>query len=429
MQVDVERLPQSRARLTVTIPVDDVTRAMDVAFKKLVRRYEIPGFRRGKAPRSVFERFVGRQAILQEAAEQLVEGRYPEAVEQAALDPVERPRISLEKVEDGEPLIFVAETAVKPVVDLGDYQSLLAEPLVVTEITDDLMDQELQKTAESEAQWVPASEEEPVEAGSRVVVDLRGREEGQDEPFVESTDYAVEVGRGTLLEGLETQFIGLKVNQSATLHVIYPEDYPDSNLAGKSADFEVTVKEHKRREVPSIDDELAKTKGLNDLQELRETVSNSLRERLEQEAREARLRAILGKLKERVSVDVPEPLVDRAVSRQVQDFEYTLSRLGATLEQYLQSRGITLEALTEDMRPGARDRVVDQLLLEAIAKAETITVSDDEVIDAIRPVADSYQRPLNSLVESLKVTGDFEAVRGNLLVDKAADFVREPRTA
>ncbi|MCL8206698.1 MAG: trigger factor [Actinomycetia bacterium] len=429
MQVEVERLPGSRARLVVTLPAEDVTRAMDEAFKTLVRRYEVPGFRRGKAPRHVFERYVGRSVLLREAAERLVDQSYPEAVREAGVEPVEGPSIQFRQVGDGQALVYTAEMAVKPVIDLGDYRDLLHEPLEVGEVTDELVEAELKAAAEEEAQWVPATEEDPVEVGSRVVLDLTGRREGEEEPFAETSDYAVEVGRGTLLEGLEAQLIGLKLNQHVTLSVTYPEDYPDPSVAGKPAVFDVTVKEHKRREVPPVDDELARAKGLADLKELREQMANRVRERLEREARERRLANVLRRLKERVAFEVPAPLVNRVVQRQLDDLQHTLSHLGVTMDQYLATRGKTLAAVAEEMRPGAVERVKDQLLLEALAKAEALEVTDEEVVEALRPVAEAIRRPLDQVVGNLKVSGEFEALRGNLLVDKAANFVREPQTA
>jgi trigger factor len=427
MQVEVERLPEARARLRVTIPADDVTRATDRAFKRLVGRYEVPGFRRGKAPRAVFERYFGAGRLLQEAADQLIADRYVEATRQANVKPVGRPEFTVERLEPGGPLVFVAEVAVKPAIVLPDYQDLVNEPLVVPEVTEEALQQELARVAEAEAQLVVAAPDDPVAAGSRVVLSIRGTREGETEPFVEADEYPVEVGSGSVLEGLESQLIGLTLNQQATLHVTYPDDYADPTLAGQTVQFEVVVKEHKRREVPPIDDELARARGMADLQELRESLTNSLRERYEREAKEARLRSILDRLRERVTLEVPDVLVDRQVDHQLQDLHHTLTHLGADLDRYLVSRGMTLEALAAEMRPGATERVKDELLLEAIAEAEGLTVSDEEVVAALESVAQAYERPIHALVENLKVSGEFETVRGNLLVDKAAQLVREPR--
>jgi trigger factor len=400
----------------------------------LVTRYEIPGFRRGKAPRPVFERYVGKDVILREAAEQLVERRYADAIGQSGFVVLDQPTIEFKQVALGEPLVFTATVSVMPEFELpASYQDLLKEPLEVPPVTDELVDQELQRVAEAEAQLVEASAEDPIAVGSRVVLKLTGYydEDGttETEPFVDADDYVVEVGSGTTVEGLETQLIGLHLGDTATIRFTYPADYPDPSLAGRPVRVEVTVKEHKKREVPPIDDELAKTKGHETLEELKAELTNTLAERLKQEAREKRLNTILGKLREAVTFDVPEPLVRRALERQLEELQHTLSHLGATMEQYLAARQLTMEGLLDEMRPVAADRVRDQLLLEAIAKAEGLSVSDDEVVEAVKPVAEAYQRPLAELVEALRLSGDFEALRDNLLVDKAANLVREPASA
>jgi len=244
---------------------------------------------------------------------------------------------------------------------------------------------------------------------------------------VDTDDYPVTIGNGTTLEGLELQLIGLHLNEEAEVRLTYPDTYADPALAGKPAHFQVKIKEHKRRDVPSIDDELARARGYGNLQELREALANSLRDRYEREAKEQRLNAVLARLKEAVAVEVPEPMVNHQLDHQLQDLHHTLTHLGVDLDQYLAGRKLTLEGLLDEMRPGAIERVKDELILEAIAEAEGLTVSDDEVVAAVKSVADAYERPVNALVENLKVSGEFETVRGNLLVDKAAQLVREPQ--
>ena len=427
MEVQVERLPDARARVRVTVPAEDVTQAMDGAFKRLAKRYNIPGFRPGRAPRPVFERYVGRETLLRDAAEHLVEDRYPDAIQQAGVKPLARPDVQIDELEENGPLVFTAEMPVKPEVTLGDYRPALLEPLTVPEVTEEAIDAELQRVAEEEAQLVVATEEDPVEAGSRVVIKIRGTREGEEEPFADADDYPVTIGSGTALEGLELQLIGLHLHEQATVSLTYPDEYPDPSLAGKAVQFDVYIKEHKRRDVPPVDEELARARGFETVQELREDLTKSLRDRYERDAREQRLAAVLARLRGSVSVEVPEPMVRHQLDHQLQDLHHTLTHLGVDLDQYLSGRQITLEGLLEEMRPGAVQRVQDELILEAIAEAEGLQVSDEEVVAAVQSVADAYERPVNALVENLKVSGEFETVRGNLLVDKAAQLIREPQ--
>ncbi len=425
MQVALQRLPNSVAKVSVTIESTDLTKAMDKAFRSVVGKYNIPGFRRGKVPRPIFERYVGRDVILQEAAQQIVENRYSDALSEAAVEPVAEPRINIVKLDDGQPFEFDIEVESKPVVELPKYEDLLVEPLVIPETTEELINQELEQAAKSQAQIVPA-DEEPVAMGNRIVVALKGfmDEDGEDsEPFVDDDSYAIEVGTGTVVEGMEGQLVGMNVNEPATIKLTYPENHPDVALAGKPVRFEVTVLENKRPDIPEINDDLAKALGLESLQELRENVTNTIQVRLEEQAKNDRLQIILGKLKERVTVEIPKSMVNLAINSQLQELENTLTRIGATTEEYIESRQITPEALREELRPAAAERVREEVLLEAIAKTRNVQVSDDEVIQALKPVAEMYRQPLGDIVQWFRSNGEFEALRSRLFLSKASDYL------
>lgn len=427
MQVAVTRLPNSVARVTVTIDPNDLSSAMDKAFRSVVGKYNIPGFRRGKVPRPIFERFVGREVILQEAAQQLVENRYRQALSEVSVEPVAEPKINIVKLDDGQPFQFDIEVESKPEIELPEYHDLLREPLEIAEPTEEQIEAELAAVAKQQAQMVPA-DDEPVSKGNRVVLNLKGylesEEESSDaEPFIEDDSYVLEIGSGTAVEGLEDQLIGFRVNEPQSIRLTYPDNHPDVNLAGKPVRFEITVLENKRPDIPEVNDELAKAVGLESLQELREQVTNSVKTRLEEQAQNDRLQIILGKLKERVSVDIPTTLVDQAIHTQLSELEYSLGRIGANTQDYLESRQMTPEALHEEFRPGAENRVKEELLLEAVAKAEGLEVSDEEIVQALKSLADTYRQPLNDLVRYFRNSGEFESLRANILLSKATDYL------
>ncbi len=424
MEVALERLPNSVAKVSVTIDPADVSVAMDKAFRSVASRYNIPGFRRGKVPRPIFERMVGRDVLLQEAAQKIVEMRYVEALQEAAIEPVAEPRINIVKLEDGSPFEFDIEVESKPEIALGDYADLVAEPLVVRDVTDEDMETELQTLARGQAQIVPA-DEEPVSMGNHITVKLQGYLEGDesDEPFVDDDSYAIEVGSGTVVEGLEPQLIGLNVGEPQTIRLTYPESHPDVSLAGKEVRFEIEVLENRRAEVPPVDDDLAKALGLESLQELRERVANTVKSRIESQAKSDRLAEILGKLKERVPMELPAALVADAVHNQLHELQNSLSRMGASLDEYLESRQIQLPELQAELRPQAEERVKEQLLLEAIAKEQNLTVTDDEVVESIRPLAEMYKQPVTSIIQLFKERGEFSALRDNMLLSKASDYL------
>ncbi len=424
MEVALERLPNSVAKVSVTIDMADVSAAMDAAFRTVASRYNIAGFRRGKVPRPIFERMVGRDVLLKEAAQKLVEKRYVEALKEAAVEPVAEPRINIVTLEDGSPFEFAIEVESKPEITLGDYTDLLAEPLIERDVTDEDIEAELGSLARDQAQIVPA-DEEPVSLGNHITVKLRGylEDDESDEPFVDDESFAIEVGSGTVVEGLEPQLIGLNVGQSQTIRLTYPESHPDVSLAGKDVRFEIEVLENRRSEVPPVDDDLAKGLGLESLQELRERVANTVKNRIESQARDERLAEILGKLKERVAMELPETLVTDTMQNQLQELQNRLARMGASLDEYLESRQMQLPELQAELRPQAEERVKDQLLLEAVAKQETMTVTDDEVVASIRPLAEMYKQPLANIIKLFRDRGEFNALRENILLSKASEYL------
>ncbi|MBX5466861.1 MAG: trigger factor [Firmicutes bacterium] len=426
MQVVMERLPNAVAKVSVTIEPAELEQAMDKAFRKVVRRYNIPGFRPGKAPRPIFERFVGRSVILQEAAESLVEDRYRPALQEVGVEPVSQPRIEIISLEDAKPFQFSIEVEAKPEVEVPALEEVLRLPLVVPEVSPEDIDREVQNLAKSVAQLVPA-DEEPVAMGNRVQLRLKGfleNEQGEpeSEPFAEEDSLSLEVGSGILVEGLETQLIGLKVGEPAVLRLTYPQDHPDAALAGKSARFEVVVLENKRPEIPP-DDELAKTLGFDSIEELRQQVANRLSERREREAKESRLAEILGKLREQLEVELPPSMVRATAHRMVHEVADNLARVGVNFEDYLKSRQQSAEAFENDLLPGAEERVKNQLILEAVARQRGLAVDDEEVVQSLKPVAESFKQPLSVVVQLFRQRGEFEELRNNLLISKAREYL------
>jgi trigger factor len=431
VDVALERLPNAVAKVSVTIEPADVSQAVDRAFKSVVGRYNIPGFRRGKAPRKIFERYVGRGVLLQEAAQQLVDRHYRDALTKAAVEPVGEPRINIVSLDEDKPFQFDIEVESKPAIEVGELDELLTEVLEVPEATDEDIQRELDTVARSQAQLVPV-EDEPVAMGDHVVLNLKGyladneeadEADGEPEPFVEDEDYAVEVGSGMAVEGLEMQLVGLTLGEPQTVRLTYPENHPDVALKGKDVRFDITVTDIKRPDIPPVDDDLAKTLGYEGVKELREVVETRVREGLKQQAERDRLNKILGKLKERVTFDLPPALVDRAIHNQLQELESMLRQMGANVDDYLESRQMTYNQLHEEMRPQAEERVKEELLLESVAHQQNITVSDAEVLDSIRPMAEAYRQPLDQMVAALRSRGDFDILRSSLLINKASEYL------
>ncbi len=429
MDVALERLPNAVAKVSVTIEPTDVSQAVDLAFKSVVSRYNIPGFRRGKAPRKIFERYVGRGVLLQEAAQQLVDRHYQEALRTASVEPLGEPRINIVTLDEDKPFQFDIEVESKPTIDIGSLDDVLQEPLVIPEATDEDIQRELDTLAKSQAQLVPV-EDDPVSMGDHVVLNLKGYladneadGEAEPEPFVEDDEYAVEVGSGMAVEGLENQLIGLVRGEPQTILLTYPENHPDVALKGQNVRFEVTVTDIKRPDIPLIDDDLAATLGYDDEAALKAAVDSRVKEGVKEQAERDRLANILGKLKERVTLDLPPQLVVRAIHNQLQELDNMLRQMGANLDDYLESRQMSFDQLHEEMRPQAEERVKEELILEAVARMENLVVSDEDVIDNLRPLAEAYHETLDDLVAATQNRGDFEGLRGSLLIAKAGEYL------
>jgi len=430
MQVVTERLPNAVAKISVTVDKTEVTRAMDRAFKRVVTQYNVPGFRRGKVPRSIFERLVGVEVIWQEAAKSIVDDQYALAINEARVEPLTDPDINVESngLDGDEPFRFVIQVETKPDFELGDIATLLTEPLVVPELTQARLDEEMALLARSQAQLVPA-DDEPVASGNQVGLALKGYLSEPDEDdedgglFAEDDDYTVQIGSRTAVEGLEDQLIGMSVGEAKTIELTYPADHPDVDLAGKPVRFEVTVNQNKRLEIPALDDELAKALERDSLEALREEVRTRLAEVLQAEVNEERARKILGKLNERVNFDLPEKLVKVAIGQRLQEVQNSLARMDITLDQYLETRQIDQSVLETELRPQAEQTVKEQLILETVARQVGLTVSDDEVVVGIRPLAELYRQPLANVVQLFHQQGDFERMRSQLLLQKATQFL------
>lgn len=428
MDVALERLPNAVAKVSVTIEPVDVSQAVDRAFKSVVGRYNIPGFRRGKAPRKIFERYVGRGVLLQEAAQQLVDDHYRGALQQVSVDPVGEPHIHIVTLDEDKPFQFEIEVEAKPVIDIGSLDAVLTEPLAVPEATDEDIQRELDTLAKSQAQLVPI-EDEPVSMGDHVVLKLKGyladNEEDAAEPeaFVEDDEYAVEVGSGMAVEGLETQLIGLVAGEPQTIHLTYPENHPDVALKGREVRFEVTVTDIKRPDIPPIDDNLATTLGYDSEKELREAVETRVRDGVKMQAQRDRLTNILGKLKADVLLDLPPGLVEQAIHNQLQELDNMLRQMGANLEDYLDSRQMSLQQVHEEMRPAAEERVKEELILETVAHQQNMVVTDADVIENLRPMAEAYRQPLDQMIKALHLGGEFNALRNSILIAKASEYL------
>ncbi|TDY55044.1 trigger factor [Bacillus subtilis] len=424
MSVKWEKQEGNEGVLTVEVDAETFKTALDDAFKKVVKQVSIPGFRKGKIPRGLFEQRFGVEALYQDALDILLPVEYPKAVEEAGIEPVDRPEIDVEKIEKGESLIFTAKVTVKPEVKLGEYKGLGIEKDDTT-VTDEDVQNELKALQERQAELV-VKEEGAVEEGNTVVLDFEGFVDGEAFEGGKAENYSLEVGSGSFIPGFEDQLVGLEAGAEKDVEVTFPEEYHAEELAGKPAVFKVKIHEIKAKELPELDDEFAKDidEEVETLAELTEKTKKRLEEAKENEA-DAKLREeLVLKASENAEIDVPQAMVDTELDRMLKEFEQRLQMQGMNLELYTQFSGQDEAALKEQMKEDAEKRVKSNLTLEAIAKAENLVVSDEEVDAELTKMAEAYNMPVENIKQAI---GSTDAMKEDLKVRKAIDFLVENR--
>ncbi|MED4828106.1 trigger factor [Bacillus atrophaeus] len=424
MSVKWEKQEENEGVLTVEVDAETFKTALDDAFKKVVKQVSIPGFRKGKIPRGLFEQRFGVEALYQDALDILLPVEYPKAIEEAGIEPVDRPEIDVEKIEKGESLIFTAKVTVKPEVKLGDYKGLNVEK-DETAVTDEDVQNELKALQERQAELV-VKEEGTVEEGNTVVLDFEGFVDGEAFEGGKAENYSLEVGSGSFIPGFEEQLTGLEAGAEKDVEVTFPEEYHAEDLAGKPAVFKVKIHEIKAKELPELDDEFAKDvdEEVETLAELTEKTKKRLEEAKENEA-DAKLREeLVLKASENAEADVPQAMIDTELDRMMKEFEQRLQMQGMNLELYTQFSGQDENALKEQMKEDAAKRVKSNLTLEAIAQAENLEVTDEEVDAELTKMAEAYNMPVENIKQAI---GSTDAMKEDLKVRKAIDFLVENR--
>ncbi|MEH3000127.1 trigger factor [Bacillus pumilus] len=424
MSVKWEKQEGNEGVLTVEVDAETFNKALDDAFKKVVKQVSIPGFRKGKVPRGLFEQRFGVESLYQDALDILLPVEYPKAIDEAGIEPVDRPEIDVEKIEKGESLIFTAKVTVKPEVKLGDYKGLNVEKDDAT-VTDEDVQEELKGMQNRQAELV-VKEEGAIENGDTVVLDFEGFVDGEAFEGGKAENYSLEVGSGSFIPGFEEQLVGLEAGAEKDVEVTFPEEYHAEDLAGKPAVFKVKIHEIKAKELPALDDEFAKDvdEEVETLAELTEKTKKRLEEAKENEA-EGKLREeLVEKASENAEVDIPQAMVDTELDRMMKEFEQRLQMQGMNLELYFQFSGQDENALKEQMKEDAAKRVKSNLTLEAIAATENLQVSDEEVEEELSKMAEAYNMPIENIKQAI---GSTDAMKEDLKVRKAIDFLVENR--
>lgn len=418
MKATWDRLEKNWMQFTVEVPADRFNQAVDRAYRKLVQQAKIPGFRPGKAPRVIFERFYGKESLLQEAVDILLPEAYGEALEQGNVEPIDRPEIDLDQVEEGQPLVFKGKVEVKPEVKLGALAGfdLAPEPVGVTE---EQVDEQVNRLRERMAQQVP-DEEGEVKTGSFAVVDFEGFVDGEPLQGGKGSDYTLEIGSNTFIPGFEEQLVGARSGETREIKVSFPEDYHVEHLQGKEASFNVTVKDVKRKELPALDDAFASSVSrFQSLQELRSDIENRLKDAAQTQADRDFRNKLIEAVADAAEVELPGTLVHRRVHTLLDDFGHSLSQQGMTLDDYAQATGKDHDALHAEFEEPAQKGVKADLVLEAVAHHAGLAVAEAEVDAEFDAMAQMYRNQANDLAKLRRNPDYRERVTESLLRQKA----------
>lgn len=423
MSLQVEKLENNMAKLTIEVPADDLEKALQSAYMKQKNKIAMPGFRKGKVPRQMIEKMYGPEIFYDDAANALIPKAYSEAYEECELEIVSRPEINVVQIEKGKSFIFTADVATKPEVKLGEYKGLEVDK-VSTRVTQKEVDAKIQEEAEKNAREVVVTDR-AVADGDEVILDFEGFVDGEAFEGGKAEDYSLTIGSHSFIDNFEEQLIGAKIGEEVTVNVTFPENYQAEELAGKPAEFKVTVKEIKVKELPELDDEFAKdVSEFDTLDEYKADIKKNLTESKEKEALAAKEDKVVEKIIENATMEIADLMVETQTRNIAEDFARRIQQQGLSIEQYFQFTGLNAETFLEQMKPQALKRIQSRLVLEKIAEVENIEVSDERVEEELKNMAETYQMEVDK-VKELMGEEELKQLRKDLAVMEAATKVRD----
>lgn len=423
MKVTVENGENQQVTLTIEVEAAEINKAVEQACKRLANRVSIPGFRKGKAPRMIVERHVGKDAVLQEAFDIVAPKALSKAFDEQKIDPVTRPSVDIETLEEGKDLVFKATVTPRPEVKLGDYKGLNV-PKNEVNITDEDVEKQLKTFQDRQGKLVDAPEGAEVKDGDFTTLDFKGFVDGEAFDGGEGKDYPLQIGSNSFIPGFEDQLVGAKIGEERDVNVKFPEEYHAKELAGKDATFKCTIRSIKTKELPAIDDELAKkVSKFETLDELKADIRKNLEENAERTAENDQKSAAIEMATNNITVDIPAVMIDNRVTAMIQEMAMRLEQQGMKLEQYLQYAGTDIAKLREQYRETAEKNVKTDLMLEEVAKAEDIKVEAKDLDEEVAAMAAAYGATPQQVQKIIKEQGRIGDLAASVLRKKTAQFI------
>lgn len=423
MSVQVEKLEKNMAKLTVEVPAEDVEKAIQGAYQKTKKSINIPGFRKGKAPRQLIEKMYGKEVFYSDAVDAMLPKAYSDAVEECGEEIVSYPKIDVVQIESGKPFIFTAEVAVKPAVTLGEYKGIQVEKAPI-EVTDEEIEAQVNKEREANSRTVTV-EDRAVQKGDIATIDFEGFVDGVAFDGGKGENYDLEIGSNTFIPGFEDQLVGAEIGKELDVKVTFPEEYGAKELAGKEAVFKCKVNGIKVKELPEADDEFAQeVSEFDTLDEYKADIKAKLLKDKEDEAKRAKEDAVIGKIVENATMDIPDAMVEYQTQQMLDDFGRRMQSQGLSLEQYFQFTGMTEADYKEQMKPRALQNIQSRLVLEAVAEAEKLEATEEDLEKEYAKMAEQYKLDVDKVKE---IFGEYqkEELKKDIVIQKAAELVTE----
>ena len=408
----------NEAKLEITIEADKFENAIKKVYFKNAKYFNIPGFRKGKAPQAIVEKYYGKEIFYEDAFNEIAGEEYEKALEESKIDAVGRPQIDIVTMEKGQDLVFTAVVATKPEVELGKYKGIEIEK-VEYNVEDSDVETNLKQMQEKNARVI--SVETPVEDGNIAVIDFEGFIDGKAFEGGKAENHSLEIGSGSFIPGFEEQIIGMKIDEEKEINVKFPEEYFSKDLAGKDATFKVKVHEIKKKELPELDDEFAKdVSEFDTLEELKNSIKEKLQKENEQKAKYEKEDAVIKALTSEMKVEIPQGMIEVEVDNMVKDMEQRMSYQGLKLEQYLKMMNTTEAEFRKNYEPQAIEAIKSRLALEAVIKAEKIEATEEELKEKLEEMAKNYGKKAEELEQNENIK---EYIKQGIENEKAIDFL------
>ena len=421
MSLQVEKLENNMAKLTIEVPAEEFDAAIKTAYNHNKGKFNIPGFRKGKAPQAMIEKMYGAGIFYEEAANAVIDASYPKAAEECENEIVSSPEIDVTQIEKGKAFIYTATVAIKPEVTLGEYKGVEVEK-VSAEVADSDVDAELEAARHKNGRLITV-EDRPVADGDNTVIDFKGFIDGKAFDGGEGIDYPLTIGSHSFIDTFEEQLVGKNIGEECEINVTFPEEYHAAELAGKPATFKVTVKEIKVKELPELDDEFAgEVSEFDTLDEYKKDIEAKILERKQKEAASENENRVVDKVVAGASMEIPDRMVEGQIDNMVQDTARRMESQGLSMDLYMKYTGMTMEQMREQMKPQALKRIQTRLVLEEVVKAENLQVSDERLDEEIAKMAAAYQMEADKLKDYMS-DRDKDQMKEDIAVQEAVDFL------